>query len=221
MMDMSATELWKTLKPGVGAILTALCLSVAGCSVPQPAATARTTPLPHADPKAAGQPAAPPQPAEAPPKTPAPAPQHVQRLAQPVPPPAVPAKGAEKLVAPKQPLLVRARERTPAPPEPSVSNANVAEISGTTTNAPVEALIVRGPPHQAPPPRWTVLKVLLWLGLGLAGAGVVVAARLYLIRRAKGTEDPAPVKEELKMPRGMGFKEPINAPQAPALAEEP
>jgi hypothetical protein len=50
---------------------------------------------------------------------------------------------------------------------------------------------------------------------------VAVVARLYLIRRVKGTEGPAPGKEELKMPRGMSFKEPIHAPEAPALAEKP
>jgi len=129
-------------------------------------------------------------------------------------------KGAEKLVAPKQPFLVRAREKSPALPESAPPNTQSVEGAGAVTDAPVEALIVRGPPPQPPPPRRLVLKALLGLGLGLLGAAVAVAARLYLIRRAKGTEGPAPVKDELKMPREMGFKDPINAPEAPALAGE-
>ena len=219
-MDMSAIELRKALKPAVGAVLLALCLFVAGCSVPQPVTAAHTTPLPQADARSAGQLASPPPPPAAPQKPVVPAAQHAQPLAQPKPAPAMPAKGGEKLVALRQPFVVRARERTLSPPEASASNAQVAEISGTATNAPVEALIVRGPPPQPPPPRRLGLKMLLWLALGLTGAAVAVAARLYLIRRARGTEVPAPGREELKMPRGMGFKEPINAPEEPALAEK-
>jgi len=58
-------------------------------------------------------------------------------------------------------------------------------------------------------------KALLWFGLVLAGGVLVVAVRLYLVRRVSPAELAALGKDDLKMPREMGFKDPINLPQEP------
>jgi hypothetical protein len=62
--------------------------------------------------------------------------------------------------------------------------------------------------------------VLVSLGLGLGGAALAVLARLYVIRRAKPAVLLAAGKDELKMPRELLFKEPLNLPQEPAVVPE-
>ena len=49
---------------------------------------------------------------------------------------------------------------------------------------------------------------------------MAVLARLYLVRRVKPAELAAAGKEELKMPEELLFKEPMNLPQEPVLAEK-
>lgn len=223
MMDMSATELLKGLDrmvPARGAVLVALSLSLVGCHGPQQGTTARTTPPLPATTRGAQQLASPTKPPETLAKPAPPAPQPAQHVSQPQPPPAIPSKGAEKLAAPNPPALVRSSQRTAPAPEPPAPKAPVAESSSSVTDAPVQALIVKGPPPQIRPPHRTGLKALLWVGLVLCGAALAVAARLYLIRRAKAG-GPGPPKEELKMPREMGFKEPIGVSEEPVMAKEP
>lgn len=65
------------------------------------------------------------------------------------------------------------------------------------------------------------MKALVWLGLGLGAAALAVLARLYVVRRAKPVEIPDAGKEELKMPKELLFKEPLNLPPAAAVAEKP
>jgi hypothetical protein len=216
MLDMSATDLLKALDRFLhapGAMLAALSLSLAGCSVSQPGARGRSTPLPQAEARNAAQLTSPAQMPEAHPNPYAPAPQHAQEGAQPKAAPATSTKGAQRLAAPNQPLLVRAREKTTPLPEPSASRTQAVGSAGSVTDAPVQALIVRGPPPQAPRPRWAAFKVLMWLGLGLAGAVLAVVARLCLVRRASLAALPSSSDEALRMPRELGFKEPIKAPE--------
>jgi hypothetical protein len=83
----------------------------------------------------------------------------------------------------------------------------------------VQPLILKGPPPQAPSSR-AGIKVLVSLGLGLGGAALAVLARLYLIRRVKPADLAAAGKEELKMPRELLLKEPLNLPPEPVAPEE-
>ena len=94
-----------------------------------------------------------------------------------------------------------------------------AEASVTVTSAPVQSLIIRGSPPQAQS-SWTGLKMLVALGLGLGVAALAVLGRLYMVRRAKPTELAATGKEELKMPRELLMKEPLNLPPEPMAVPE-
>ena len=86
---------------------------------------------------------------------------------------------------------------------------------------PAEALVFRGPPLQAQPPR-AGIKWWVWLGLGIGGAGLAALAYIYAVRRAK--KSPAPsgaAKDELKMPSELLFKEPLNLPEETVMPERP
>ncbi|MGD0261772.1 MAG: hypothetical protein ABSD29_18435 [Verrucomicrobiota bacterium] len=200
-------------------LIAALSLSLAGCGVLQPATTARTTPPPQTDTKGAQQLALPTKPPEAPTRPAPPVPQSAPRVSETKPPSVTAARGAEKLVAPNPAAPVRVSERTTLSPAPSAPKTPVAEDSVTVTGAPVQALIFRGPPPQARPRRAGII-VLVSLGLGLGGAALAVLARLYVIRRAKPAVLLAAGKDELKMPRELLFKEPLNLPQEPAVVPE-
>ena len=222
---MSATELLRALKravPAREAGLIALSLSLAGCNVGQPGTMSRATPPPQTETKGAQELVAPSKAPEAPPKPAPPAPPPVQRVSTPAPPPAIVSKSAEKAAAPTPPAPARISQKSTRLPEPSVSKAPpTADTSGAVTSAPVEALILRGPPPQPRSSLRAGVKALLWLGFGLGAAALAVLTRLYLIRRAALTAGPGPSSEELRMPRELGIKEPLDLPQEPALAEEP
>ena len=231
IMDTSANKLLKALNrlshacgTGAPAFLTALSLALAGCSVLQPGTTARLIPPSRAGTEGAHeqapvtvQPEAPSKPAQ---PVPQPTPATISEIRETKPPPATVSKGAEKLVAPNTPLVVRARERTPPPAEPSAPKAPTAEVSGTVTDAPVQALVFRGPPPQAPSSR-TGMKVLVWFGLAFGGAALAVVGRVWLVRRAKPAGPADAKKDELKMPPELLFKEPLNLPQEVVMAEKP
>jgi hypothetical protein len=56
--------------------------------------------------------------------------------------------------------------------------------------------------------------VVLWLGLGLGGAAVVVLGLLYATRRSAGSPGRSDAaKDELKLPSELLMKEPLNLPQ--------
>ena len=214
----------------VTAILIAFSLSFAGCGIPQAGTTARLIPPPRAGTPGAPELASTPNQPEAPAIPAPPVPQQVPRvnetkprpaaIGESRPAPATASRGAEKLVALGAPAVVLARERSTIPAEPSVPKAPVAEVSGTVTDAPAQALVFRGPPPEAQPSR-VGIRWWVWLGLGLGGAALAVLARLYVIRRAKppvpaeaGNGKPTPVP-------GLFFKEPLNLPQAAVMAEKP
>jgi hypothetical protein len=203
-----------------GAALLAASLALAGCSIPQLGTTSRSTP-PQTDIKGAQQLSAPAKAPEVSPQPAPPTPQHAQRISETNHPAPASGKGAEKLVAAPRPIVARAKEKAPPPHEPAVVKAPEVEPAIAAPSAPVEALIVKGPPPSPPPRSRTLVKALIWLGLGLGAAAAAVVARLSLIRRAQIAAIPDPGKEDLRMPRDMGFKEPLNLPQEPALAEEP
>ena len=123
-------------------------------------------------------------------------------------------------MAANMPAPVKVSERPAPPAEPPAPSAAVAEVSGTVTDAPPEALILRGPPLEARPPRLG-LKQLLWLGLGLGLVAVAVLAGRSLKGRAKPAEPAGATKDELKAAPGLLMKEPMNLPPETALAEGP
>ena len=221
-MDMSAQPPLTVLhRTGVRSItvLAWLCLALAGCTIVPPQSSTQSSvqpqqapvPVPHSPP--APQP--PPPKADARPIAPPPQPQPVslarQPTSPPAPPPAVYSKGAEKLLAPIRPLTVRAREQPPASIEPTVTTESTNSPS-TTVQASTEALIVKGPP---PGSRAQSSKTkLLWcFGLLFAAAAGAIVVRLKLRRAAGAAEGPAVAEGDLKMPRDMGFKEPLDLPQ--------
>ena len=211
-----------------GAILIAVSLFLTGCDTSRPVSTTRLISPARVTAESAQEPAPTLKEPEAPTKPAQPAPQPVQHISETKPPPALivsqaspaPAtgsKGAEKLVALITPVPVRASEKPAA--EPSIPKAPITEVSGTVTDAPIQALILKGPPPEARTLR-PGIKALMWLGLGLVVAALAVVARLYMIRRAKPADFPKAAKEELKPAEGLLFKEPLNLPQAPVLAEK-
>jgi hypothetical protein len=211
------------------AILIALSLWLAGCGDLQPVTKTRLIPPPPTDIKGAQGLTSTRTQLEAPATPAPPPPQPVVRASETKPPPApisetkpspaTASKGAEKLAAPNVPVPVRANERTTPPPKPSVPKAPAAEVSVTATDAPVQALIFKGPPPQARTSR--ALKVLLWLGLGLGGAALAVLARVWAVRRITPADLREIGKEEFKAPPGLLFKEPLNLPPETATAEKP
>ena len=200
-------------------LIAALSLSLAGCSFLQPGATVRTTPPPQTDTKGAQELASAPKQPEAPSKPVPPTPQQPRRISDTKPPSATVSRGAEKLAATSTPLTVRARERTTVEADPVAPQAPITAGAGTVTDAPVAELIFKGPPHP-PPPRVGAKKVLVWFGLGLGVAVLAILARLYLIRRAKPPAVPDPKKDDLKMPKELLFKEPLNLPQEAVATEK-
>lgn len=236
-MDTSANEHLKALnrvfhtyrRPGMSAFLIALWLALAGCSVPQPGPSARLIPPPRANTESAHElvpasepPAAPPKPAQSVPKSsqlvtetkPPPAP-----IGQTRPTPATASKGAEKLVAPNLVAPVRASEKTTLPAEPSAPIVPTAEVSAAVTDAPVQALVFRGPPPEAPSSR-IGMKVLVWFGLAFGVAVLAIVGRVWVIRRAKPVDAADAKKDKLKMPSELLFKEPLNLPQEAVAAEK-
>ncbi len=196
------------------ALFIALSLSLAGCSSPRQSATARTSPPPQTDIKGAQELAATPSPSDAPSKPSSPGPPQARSVGEttplPRPAPTIATKGAEKLVSPSQSLTVRARERTTPRPEPATTKAAVAEDRGTVSDAPVQALVFKGPPPQAPRHRAGGGKRLAWFALGLGFVvSAVVAARLCQARRVKPVDRVAACKDDLRMPKELLFKEPL------------
>ena len=193
------------------ALLLVLLLSLAGCAVSRPTTTTRLIPPATADTEraqelvsATKQPEVPSAPAQ-------PAPQFAQRVSDTRPPPASASKGAEKLATPHTPAVVRASERTALSTGPPVPKAPIAVVSGTVTDAPVQALVFRGPPPEIAAPR-SGIKWWAWLGLGLGGAALGGLAWFCAIRRAKSADLPNTGKDDLKMPPELLFKEPLNLP---------
>ena len=94
----------------------------------------------------------------------------------------------------------------------------IAGLPGTVTDAPVQALVFRGPPPQTRPAR-AGIKLWMWFGLGLGLVAVAVLARLYLTGRAKPAEPAEPGKDDLRAAPGLLMKEPLDLPQEAVLAE--
>jgi len=238
IMDMSANEPLTALnrlchacrRSGLSGLLIALSLAVAGCTVRQPGPTARLIPPPRANTKSAREQAAAPEPPPAPSKPVQPVPRSSQSvteikplpapISQTRPAPATASKGAEKLVASNTPMVVRVSKRTTLPTGTSAPIAPTAEVSATVADAPLQALIFRGPPPQARTSR-AGIKWLVWFGLGLGGAALAFAVRVWVVRRAESAS-PADAKEdELKMPAELLFKDSLNLPQEAVAAENP
>jgi hypothetical protein len=223
------------LAPISTALLIALSLLLTGCGVLQPGTTANPTPPARANTEGTHELASATKQPETPARLAQPVSQPARRVSETKPPPVTTSKGAEKLLAPNAPAPVRASERTtlPAQPsaplrvnqkttvptEPSAPDAPVAEDSGSVTGATVQALILKGPPPQARPPR-AGMKVLVWFGLGLGAAALAVLARVYVMRRAKPAGLADPRKDELKMPSELLLKDPLNLPPETVLAEK-
>jgi hypothetical protein len=64
------------------------------------------------------------------------------------------------------------------------------------------------------------MKVLVWFGLGLGGAALAVAGRVWRVRHAKPAGPADAKKDELKMPSELLFKEPLNLPPEAMAAEK-
>lgn len=80
------------------------------------------------------------------------------------------------------------------------------------TGAPVKALVVHGSAPKAQRPQRSVMKALGWIGSVLGAAVLALLVRLQLIRRSELLQLPAG-NAALKMPRELGFKEPLDAPK--------
>ena len=210
-------------------LIAALSFCLTGCDILQSAPVARTAAPPPAETKGAQQLAATTKPPEAPAQPAPPAPAQPQSISKPEQPPVTATKGperlvvtttrgAERLVAPSAPVAVRAREKTTIPAESSTASAPMVETSGVVTGAEVNALIIKGPPHQARPRR-VGMKLLLWFGLGLGVVALGVLARLYIVRHAKPLAIPDDAIEESLPTPGLLFKEPVDLPQEPVTSE--
>ena len=212
-------------------LIGTLLLFLAGCAHLEPEPPAKTRLISPADTGTAHELSLPTKPPEAPSKPAPPVPQPAQRssetkprlvqhISETKPPPATASKGAEKLIVPNAPVLVHAREKTTLPAEPPVPKAPIAEVSNSVTSAPVQALILRGPPPEARH-RLAGIKVLMGLGLVLGVAAVAIPARLYIVRRAKPAAPSNAKKEELEMPKELLFKEPVSLSQEAVATEKP
>lgn len=199
-------------------LIAAFSLSLAGCGVLQPDTTARTTAPPQAGTKGAHELASAPKPPEAL-ASPAPlAPQQPRRTIETKSPPATADKGAAKLVAPSAPAPVRASEKTLVKAEAVEPKGPITADSGTVTATPVKELVFRGPPPKARAP-WAGMKVLVWLGLGLAGAALAILARLHAGRPAKPREVLTAKEDDLIAAPGLLLKESVNMPKETIVAE--
>ena len=211
------------------ALLAALSLSVAGCASPQTRAPQKTAPPTQAGTRPAEQLASARKPPVAPAKPAQPVPVRVPRVSEAKPPTKLPTKalpptagkdverpvvgpapptagnGAKSLLALDSSLAVRARERATLPVKPST-----AQNSGSVTGVPVEALVVHGSPPKARRPQRSVVTALAWIGSVLGAAVLALVVRLHLIRRSELRQLPVG-DAALKMPRELGFKEPLDA----------
>jgi hypothetical protein len=118
----------------------------------------------------------------------------------------------EKQAAAAKPVPARASEKTPPTTPLPDPKPPFAPDSASVTSAPVQDLILKGPPRQPPRTR-TVAKTLKWLGLGLGVAILALVGRFFLVHR---TEAPLPFaanEEALRMPRELGFKESVAEPR--------
>jgi len=218
--------------PAVSNLLlpAALAFFLVGCAHLEPDAPVRTSLLAPPEPRLAPQPISAPKQAEAPAKSAPPAAQQAPRAAEIKSPPVTAAKGserlvapaskgAEKLVAPSAPTPVRASEVAAAPAEPAEAKPPTTPDPGTVAPAPIQELILKGPPPQIRPRR-TGMILMVCLGLGLVGTGVFVVTRLGATRRVKSAGPQAADKDDLKMPPELLFKEPMTLPQETAAVEE-
>lgn len=216
------------------ALLVALSLSVVGCASSQRRAPQKTAPPPHAGTRPAEQLASATKPQVAPAKPAQPVPVSNSRVSEAKPPTKLPTKplpatagkeaerpparlpaptagnGAKSLLALDSSLAVRAREKTTLPAKPSTPKAPTAENAGSVSSAPVEALVVHGAASKARPPQRSVMKALAWIGSVLGAAVLALVVRLQLIRRSELRQLPVG-DGALKMPRELGFKEPLDA----------
>jgi hypothetical protein len=91
-------------------------------------------------------------------------------------------------------------------------NAPIVVSSGAITDAPVQELIFKGPAPEAARPRLSVKKLLMWLGIGIGVAALVVVARLCLTRRAAPLEVPKAKEDDLITAPGLLLKESVTLP---------
>jgi hypothetical protein len=190
-------------------LIAALSLWVVGCAQVQPDTLARSTPSPPAATKIVPVVASAPQPRVASAKPTSPAPQPPQRISEPKPAPALASKGAERLAAPANPAIVRAREKLPVKAEPIQPKAPIVADSGAITDAPAGELIFKGPPPQTRT-GLSAKTLLLWIGIGLGAGALVMGARLYLIRRSGPIKLADDKKDDLMPAEGLLFKEPVS-----------
>lgn len=198
--------------------IAALSFWVVGCALVQPDTTARSTPTPPAATKIAPTVASAPQHPDATAKPAPPAPPPPQRISEPKPAPAIASKGAERLAAPANPAIVRAREKLPVNAEPIQPIAPIVADSGAITDAPAGELIFKGPPHQ-PRTGPSAKTLLVWTVIGLGFGVVVIVARLYLKRRTEPIKVDDGKKDDLMPAEGLLYKESVSLPPE-ALATE-
>ena len=192
-------------------LIASLTLWVVGCAVVQPGTTARSTPAPPAVTNSAPVVASAPQQPAASAKPASPAPPPPQRISEPKPSPALASKGAERLVAPATPAIVRAREKPPVKAEPIQPKAPIVADSGAITDAPAGELIFKGPPHP-PRSRLSTMKLLVWIGIGVGVVAFAIVARLYLIRRSEPIKVDEAKEDDLMPAEGLLYKEPVSLP---------
>lgn len=219
IIDMSAIKLLTALNRAgqARAVFIAFSLSLAGCSTPRPGPGARATPPAGTDTSGAQELAVTTKPPEPQARPAPPGPQPTQRVSSTKTPPATASKGAEKLLVLSRPLPVLARERTTPPSEPAAPKAPIAAKASTVTGAPVEPLVLRGPPPQTQRQRPGVT-ALVWLGAVIGAAALAILAGRCLTRRVKPADLAAFREDELRMPRELGFEEPVNVAREPATA---
>jgi hypothetical protein len=141
-----------------------------------------------------------------------PKPQPARRLEQPAPNPAM-VKGAEQMVS--RPALTRPPTfgGTIIAHARSTNSSSVNEQKAAVAAAPaVQDLIVKGPPHQAPP-KTSGAKIVLLVLLVLGGAGI---AGFVLMRKRRVAVPLPEQKEKLVTPSGFKTKPPISETPEPA-----
>ncbi len=197
-----------------------LWLTLAGCGIHEPGVTPTTTPPRVAGTRNARALTPVTQSPDAQAGSAQPASRLNQRASDPKHLPATSSKGAERLLATRAPAAVPATREAPLSTVPPEKNPPATQVSTTVTGVVAKELVFHGSPPEIRPKR-TGMKALVWLGLGFGAAALAILVRLYLIRRTTLAEFSEAGKDEVKMPRELLFKEPLNLPPEPAMADQP
>ena len=192
-------------------LLTALSLLFAGCATSRADKTARSSLSSPAQSSSSSVGISVPKQAEPPTRSvplPSLPPQYEAEQALPL---ATATNGAKSFLVSSVPVPVRAREKVPVKAEAFRPDAPIVASSGAITDAPVRELIIKGTALE-PHARFSIKKLMMWVGLGFGVAALAVVTRLCLIRRATPITLPDARKDDLITAPGLLLKESVTLP---------